>query len=178
MNSQEARIQNNYESSISVRTQKNLRVNWPPLPLNGKREAGREIGNTNMVDGTYNNSVFKNRRKELRANQSEAEKILWEHIRGRKLEKCKFWRQYSVGPYILDFYCPQIRLAVEVDGDQHQEAIEYDQERERYLVDLDIKTIRYRNAEIMYNIKKVVEDIRKHTLLPLSGKREVGREIV
>jgi len=61
-----------------------------------------------MVNGTYNNSNFKGRRKELRVNQTDAEKILWQELRGRKLEKCKFWRQYSVGPYILDFYFPQI----------------------------------------------------------------------
>lgn len=134
-----------------------------------------------MVDGDYNNSVFKSRRKELRVNQTEAEKILWQELRGRKLEKCKFWRQYSVGPYILDFYCPQIRLAIEVDGSQHAKAIEYDEEREKYMVDLDIKTIRYSNKDIMNKLEAVIKQIRNHINhifpLPLNGKREVGREI-
>jgi len=136
-----------------------------------------------MVNGTYNNSNFKGRRKELRVNQTDAEKILWQELRGRKLEKCKFWRQYSVGPYILDFYCPQIRLAIELDGPQHVEALEYDQEREQYLAGQDIRTIRYRNAEVIHNIENVIQNIQKHInkispLLPLSGKREAGREIV
>ena len=138
-----------------------------------------------MIHGTYNNSIFKRRRKELRRKQTPAEKVLWEQLRGRKLEKCKFWRQYSVGPYILDFYCPEIRLAIEVDGHQHQAAIEYDQEREMYLKELDIKTIRYKNEEVMSKLEKVIDDIRKQInlifplfRLPLNGKREVGREIV
>src|SRR3989344_9217031 len=114
-----------------------------------------------MIHGTYNNSIFKRRRKELRRKQTPAEKVLWEQLRGRKLEKCKFWRQYSVGPYILDFYCPEIRLAIEVDGHQHQAAIEYDQEREMYLKELDIKTIRYKNEEVMSKLEKVIDDIRK-----------------
>jgi len=106
-----------------------------------------------MIKGVYNNSVFKDRRRELRANQTEAEKILWGKLRNRQLEKCKFWRQYSVGPYILDFYCPKIRLAIEVDGSQHDEALEYDKEREDYLLGLEIKTIRYKNNEVMNNTK-------------------------
>src|SRR3989344_6818185 len=113
-----------------------------------------------MIHGTYNNSIFKRRRKELRRKQTPAEKVLWEQLRGRKLEKCKFWRQYSVGPYILDFYCPEIRLAIEVDGHQHQAAIEYDQERENYLAGLDIKTIRYTNNEVMKNPENILENIR------------------
>ena len=138
-----------------------------------------------MIKGVYNNSVFKDRRRELRANQTEAEKILWGKLRNRQLEKCKFWRQYSVGPYILDFYCPKIRLAIEVDGSQHDEALEYDKEREDYLLGLEIKTIRYKNNEVMNNMRHVIEDIRKYinkifpiSGLPLSGKREEGREIV
>ena len=138
-----------------------------------------------MIKGVYNNSAFKDRRRKLRAKQTPAEKILWQHLRNRQLEKCKFWRQYSVGPYILDFYCPQIRLAIEVDGGQHQDAIEYDQERENYLAGLDIKTIRYTNNEVMKNPENILENIRTNinkifpiSRLPLSGKREEGREIV
>lgn len=115
-----------------------------------------------MVDGTYNHSDFKKRRKELRANQTEAEKILWDRLRGRKLEKCKFWRQYSVGPYILDFYCPQIRLAIEVDGSQHDDAIEYDKEREEYLAGHDIKTIRFKNEDVVNHLDDVINKIRDH----------------
>ena len=133
-----------------------------------------------MIKGVYNNSLLKDRRRDLRAHQTEAEKILWEHLRGRKLEKYKFWRQYSIGPYILDFYCPQLRLAIEIDGRQHgqEEAVIYDKEREQCLANLDIKTIRYKNSEVLNNIKIVIEKIKPFLPLPLSGKREVGREIV
>ena len=112
----------------------------------------------------YNNSLFKERRRALRANPTDAEQVVWAHIRNRQIEQCRFRRQYSVGPYILDFYCPTIRLAIELDGKQHeeQESALYDSEREKYLMDLDIKTIRYQNGDVMKNTKNVIENIRTH----------------
>lgn len=112
----------------------------------------------------YNNAILKERRRELRGNPTQAEAVLWGHIRNRQIEQCRFRRQYSVGPYILDFYCPRIRLAIEIDGDQHAEndAIVYDRERDEYLNDLDIKTVRYWNHDIMKDINHVIENIRNH----------------
>ncbi|MEK7616233.1 MAG: endonuclease domain-containing protein [Patescibacteria group bacterium] len=112
----------------------------------------------------YNNSIFKERRRELRNNQTEAEKILWKYIRNRQIEQCRFRRQFSVGPYILDFYCPRIRLAIEIDGQQHgkSESVVYDKEREEFMNDLDITTIRYGNNDVIRDPRQVVEDIRKH----------------
>lgn len=103
----------------------------------------------------YNNKVLKDRRKELRNDATEAEKILWDNLKHSKLGGFKFVRQYSVGPYILDFYCPKLRLAIELDGRQHDEmeAFLYDKDREDYLNTVYIKTIRFWNKEIMDNIK-------------------------
>lgn len=67
-----------------------------------------------------NKKLLKNRRK-LRSNETETEKILWNKLRSRRLGGYKFTRQYSVGPYIIDFYCPQCRFGVELDGSQHDE---------------------------------------------------------
>src|SRR3989344_1999274 len=93
-----------------------------------------------------NSPIFKERRRELRKNQTEAERILWAQLRNAKLGQ-HFWRQYSVGPYILDFYAPALKLAIELDGKHHgdQDAKIYDKEREMYLQGLEIRTIRFWN---------------------------------
>ena len=108
----------------------------------------------------YNDKLQKLRRRELRKNQTEAEKILWQRIRGRKLNNLKFHRQYSAGPYILDFFCPEIRLAIELDGEQHKNAQEYDKEREAFLKDKDIRIIRFWNGEVLDDAEKVIEQLQ------------------
>jgi len=107
-----------------------------------------------METHLYNSQSFKERRKELRKNQTETEKILWSRIKNKQIDAYKFFRQYSVGSYILDFYCPDKKLAIELDGAQHLDNKEYDQERDNYLLALDIKTVRFWNSEINANIKK------------------------
>ncbi len=116
----------------------------------------------------YNNKIFRERRRDLRKDQTEAEKILWRNLRNRKLNGFKFIRQYGTGPYILDFYNPEIRLVIEVDGPIHDKIDSqiYDQERSRYLESLDIKIIRFKNEEVTGNVENVKEKIRK--ILPLS----------
>lgn len=109
-----------------------------------------------MFSHFYNNQNQKQRRQELRKNQTEAEKILWKKIRNRQLNSLKFYRQYSVGPYILDFFCPTIRLCIELDGHQHENEREYDNERENFLNDKDIATIRFWNDEVIENINNVI----------------------
>lgn len=98
----------------------------------------------------------------MRKNQTEAESILWQKIRGRKLNNLKFHRQYSAGPYILDFFCPEIRLAIELDGDQHKDAVEYDKERESFLRDKNIRTIRFWNREVIKNLENVLRIIKEN----------------
>ena len=67
----------------------------------------------------FNKSSEKNKRKRLRNNATIAEKILWEELKGSKLLGYKFRRQYGVGPFVVDFYCPRLKLAIEVDGSYH-----------------------------------------------------------
>lgn len=109
----------------------------------------------------YQNKVFKDRRKELRNNSTEAEKILWNYLKSSKLGGFKFVRQYSAGPYILDFYCPKLRLAVELDGSQHgeKEAMLYDQDRSNYFKSINIQIVRFWNNEITSNLKAVLDQI-------------------
>lgn len=110
----------------------------------------------------YQNPIFKDRRKELRNNQTESEVLLWEKLKGSQIENYKFIRQYSAGPYILDFYCPKLRLAVELDGSTHSdnESKLYDKDRDQYLKSVNIQTIRFWNSEVKSNIENVLQKIK------------------
>ncbi|MHB8831344.1 MAG: endonuclease domain-containing protein, partial [Patescibacteria group bacterium] len=107
----------------------------------------------------YNDPLFKARRKDLRSNMTRAEIHLWSFLKKLQLEGLKFRRQYGVGPYILDFYCPEERLAIELDGSAHdsEEAYTYDQERTNYLNGLDIKVIRFENRAVFEATDWVLE---------------------
>ncbi|SRR5258708_5290054 len=116
----------------------------------------------------YNNSGRKNERRYLRKSVTEAEKILWIKIRKKQLG-FTFRRQYSIGPYIVDFYCPKKRLVIELDGNQHNNSKEYDLYRTNYFNVLDIKVIRFWNNEIIKDKGKVIEKIKKEISPPRVG---------
>ena len=109
----------------------------------------------------HNRPILKSRRKELRNNSTPAEKLLWSILQHCNLGGYKFRRQHSVGAYILDFYCPSEKLAVELDGDSHftEDAIVYDLERTAYLNALNIKVLRFNNTEVYDNLNVVCERI-------------------
>ncbi len=110
-----------------------------------------------------NKQIFKDRRRELRKSSTKAEQILWEYLR-RKNFNFKFKRQNSIGPYIIDFYAPSIKLAIELDGNDHKENKDYDKNRTNYLKDKGIKVLRFWNSEIENDIDKVLEKIRLNLL--------------
>ena len=109
----------------------------------------------------YNHPIFRKRRQDLRRRQTRAEKVVWQAVRNEKVSKLKFYRQYSVGPYILDFYCPRIRLAIELDGPSHNKPDSriYDKERDQFLRNSKIKVMRFKNGEVISNIQGVIEKI-------------------
>jgi len=111
----------------------------------------------------YNRHALKERRQELRNNATYAEKLLWYSLSRGKLNGKKFRRQYSVGNYILDFYCVEERLGIEVDGAVHEEKEqkEHDEIRSRYLSEIGIRVIRFKNNEVIYNTGSVIEKIKK-----------------
>ncbi len=78
-------------------------------------------------------TLLKQRARHLRKNMSEAEKLLWKHLRNRQPEGMKFRRNHPVRPYIVDFVCLEKKLVIEVDGGQHTETVEYDKKRTEYL---------------------------------------------
>ena len=117
----------------------------------------------------YNDPSTKLDRRRLRKNATDAERKLWRILRSRRMADLKFFRQYSVGPYILDFYCPEQRLAIEVDGGQHADVYgqQHDAHRDRYLRELNIRVIRFWNNDVLQNIegvgKKIREEVEKHS---------------
>ena len=96
---------------------------------------------------------------------------MWSALRNRKLDQHKFRRQFTLGPYVLDFYCPALRLAVEVDGGQHLEAegLLRDKARTAFLQSKGVAVFRYTNLEVLQNLPGVVE-----ALLAVVKEREEG----
>jgi len=95
----------------------------------------------------------------LRAHQTDAENLLWGLLRNRRLLGLKFRRQYPLEPYILDFYCHEAALAIELDGGQHTEQQHYDQQRTAYLESHGITVLRFWNNEVLQQTESVLEKI-------------------
>lgn len=97
--------------------------------------------------------------RKLRQEQTDAENLLWSHLRAYRLGGLKFRRQQPIGPYVVDFFCPEMKLVVELDGGQHQERISYDQERDAWLQVEGYTVLRYWNNEVIGNLAGVLENI-------------------
>lgn len=110
-----------------------------------------------------NLNYLKSNRKQLRNNLTPAEASLWKLLQGKKLGARKFRRQHSVGNYILDFYCPSEKLAIELDGAGHytEEGIKKDEVRTTFLNAFGIKVIRFENKLIFENTEWVLEEISR-----------------
>lgn len=106
----------------------------------------------------HNDPKLKQRRKDLRYNQTIEEKFLWNNLRRKNLGY-KFSRQYSFGPYILDFYCVEKKLAIELDGQQHIQNVDYDKERDEFLKYNGVNVLRFWNSQLNDNIDKVLNKI-------------------
>jgi very-short-patch-repair endonuclease len=117
------------------------------------------------------------KRKSLRKRSTEAERRLWNGLRARQLEGFKFRRQYAFGPYVLDFYCPSQRLAIEVDGDSHasERGEAEDALRTEYLSAHGVRVIRFTNLDVLQAVDVVLEAIVRAVKDPdpvPSGERE------
>lgn len=96
---------------------------------------------------------------ELRQPQTPAEQKLWSHLRNRQLDGFKFRRQHPIDRFIIDFYCAEAKLCIEIDGDSHAEQIDYDQARTEYLTERGYTMIRYTNREVFGQIEAVSQNI-------------------
>jgi len=122
----------------------------------------------------FNLPQYRGRRVELRKNPTEPEKRFWQAVRGKQLG-VKFRRQHGIGHYIVDFYCPEWALVVELDGDSHfnADAQASDAKRNAYLHSLGLRVLRFTNLEIMQNLDGVLLKVMQSNptpTLPLSGE--------
>jgi very-short-patch-repair endonuclease len=103
------------------------------------------------------------RRRQLRRNPTDAEAALWAVLRSRQLSRLKFRRQHVVGHYILDFYCAEHGVAVELDGGQHftPEGQAYDDRRTAYLAAVGVRVLRFSNRELFEEREGVLESIKE-----------------
>ena len=123
----------------------------------------------NMVEKQYNSKFnikeLKETRRELRLNGTSAEAVMWTHIKGRKINGRRWRRQFSVGPFIIDFYCPELKLGIELDGAPHfaPGGYEADESRTDYLRRYGIRIIRFENKDIWTSLESVIETLRRET---------------
>jgi len=109
----------------------------------------------------HNKKTFKKIRKNLRNNMTHAAVLLWTHLKGKALQGLKFRRQHSIKNYVVDFYCPEKKLVIEIDGPTHlaRKAKKHDLQRAEILKAYEIDEIRFTNEEIYDNVLVVLEKI-------------------
>jgi very-short-patch-repair endonuclease len=98
--------------------------------------------------------------RENRHHQSPAEARVWKVLRNHNLDGLKFRRQHPLGPYIVDFYCHEAKLVVELDGRSHDAQMDYDAARTAWLEGQGCRVIRFSNMQVMQDIVSVVEGVR------------------
>lgn len=122
-----------------------------------------------------------NKAKSLRRNQTEAEHKLWYHLRAHRFKGLKFKRQKPIGRYIVDFICMEHRLIIELDGGQHADQTDYDQQRDAWLHAQGYTVLRFWNNEVLQQTEAVLERIRETVIAlpalspspsPTSGRGE------
>ena len=124
----------------------------------------------------FNKSNNVESRKFLRNHPTYTEFLMWKQLKSKRLCGYKFRRQYSVDQYIIDFYCPRLKLAIEVDGISHESERQkrYDKYRQRYIEKFDIKFIRILDEEILLDLDVVLDRIKvKIEELENSSNRDI-----
>ena len=103
------------------------------------------------------------RAKKLRESMTEAEKLLWDYLKGNKVLGYRFKAQHPIDRFIADFYCHKAKLVIELDGEIHEsdEAREKDENRTAEFERFGIKVIRFNNSEVLYKIETVIDKIKE-----------------
>lgn len=109
--------------------------------------------------------------REMRAEPTEAEDLLWQHLRNHQLLGFKFRRQHSIERFIVDFYCSEVGLVVEIEGPIHQYREEEDLIRKEYITSQGLRLVRFSNNDVLNNVNGVINHIT--SLLSLPNAREV-----
>jgi len=129
---------------------------------------------TRQYRGGYPFSGLKNLARELRKQHTSAESLLWDLLRNRRLNGFKFRRQHQFGDYVADFYCHEAQLVVECDGPVHgpNEQWHHDQNRDAYMLSLNVRVLRFTNDEILRDPERVLIKIEQH--LPRGAATTTG----
>ena len=109
----------------------------------------------NIIPGQRVTKEKLERARELRREMTPAEKLLWQQVRAKKLG-VRFRRQQIIAGFIVDFYCHRAALVVEVDGDIHDLQQEEDARREKVLIEMGLRILRFRNDEVVKNLAAVI----------------------
>jgi very-short-patch-repair endonuclease len=113
------------------------------------------------MQSVYNKKKDQAKRRYLRKNMPKSEVILWSKLKNRQMHGERFLRQYGVDQYVLDFYCPRLKLAIEIDGDSHfmPGAEEQDKARQEYIESFGIQFLRFTNEDVYKNIDGVCQTL-------------------
>jgi len=159
-----------------VKNSRNIHGAPPPERRRSIGFAQRSRSGGGQLPSRFNRTTNRtNRARNLRRASTDVEARLWSRLRRGQLDGLSFRRQHSAGPYILDFYCPQLRLAIELDGGQHSEKAQRgrDERRSRWLQQCGVTELRFWNNDIMENlfgvlerIKSVVDELRVRGMTP------------
>ena len=136
----------------------------PPLaPPDSGGGSGSKGLNTSYISKRHNQQEQTLLRKTLRNNATAPEALLWMKLKGKQIDGLKFRRQFGVGPYVIDFYCPELRLGIELDGEIHNrfDTEMHDNIRTAFLRENRITLLRYKNEVVYQNVDAIVEDIRQ-----------------
>lgn len=146
------------QSQNKYKEEKYNHTSCPPLPvgegLGVRAEIAKLAGSNRQIP-----KVLLERARELRKKQTPAEQILWECLRNRRLLNTKFRRQHNIGRYIVDFYCHEKLLIIELDGSIHATQQAEDSIRENWLRSNNFTVIRFNNEQIFNNIEFVLDAI-------------------
>jgi very-short-patch-repair endonuclease len=115
--------------------------------------------------------ISKRLARQMRAQATPAERTLWERLRNRRLDGRRFRRQHAIDRFIVDFYCAERRLVVELDGDVHVGRVEHDEARDHHLRALGLRVLRLTNEQVLSDLDAAVSLISL-ALLPLSASGE------
>jgi very-short-patch-repair endonuclease len=109
----------------------------------------------------FNKFEERDKRRKLRNNPTPAEKKIWQFLRKKLMLGYKFRRQYGIDGFVIDFYCPRVKLGVEIDGDVHEsdDVKIYDLERQKYLEQFGVSFLRFSNEEVLASLETVLGKI-------------------
>ena len=99
--------------------------------------------------------------RKLRKNSTKSEIYLWNHLKNKKMMGYSFKRQKPIGEYIVDFYSPDLKLVIEIDGITHDYKMESDKARQKYLESLSLKVIRFKDSDVKHNLEGIIKSLKE-----------------